>query len=206
MSEIKYVITIERQFGSMGQPIARKLSELLGIKCYDNEIIAEAAKMLNLPVSLVDDNEESAISQSGWFKHMKFPQKLSSASDIQNRIFNSQQEIIRSLAKKESCIIVGRCADFALEDMDNVVNIYIYAPYDVRLMHCVNDLKLEEAVAKKTIMEVDKARDAYHLNYAGYKPADPLHKDILINSDFLGIEKTAKLLAEAIKKKFNIQG
>ncbi len=206
MSEIKYVITIERQFGSMGQPIARKLSELLGIKCYDNEIIAEAAKMLNLPVSLVDDNEESAISQSGWFKHMKFPQKLSSASDIQNRIFNSQQEIIRSLAKKESCIIVGRCADFALEDMDNVVNIYIYAPYDVRLMHCVNDLKLEEAVAKKTIMEVDKARDAYHLNYAGYKPADPLHKDILINSDFLGIEKTAKLLAEAIKKKFNVQG
>ena len=206
MSEIKYVITIERQFGSMGQPIARKLSELLGIKCYDNEIIAEAAKMLNLPVSLVDDNEESAISQSGWFKHMKFPQKLSSASDIQNRIFNSQQEIIRSLAKKESCIIVGRCADFALEDIDNVVNIYIYAPYDVRLMHCVNDLKLEEAVAKKTIMEVDKARDAYHLNYAGYKPADPLHKDILINSDFLGIEKTAKLLAEAIKKKFNVQG
>ena len=205
MSEIKYVITIERQFGSMGQPIARKLSELLGIKCYDNEIIDAAAKMLNLPVSLVDDNEESAISQSGWFKHMNFPQKLSSASDIQNRIFNSQQEIIRSLAKKESCIIVGRCADFALEDMDNVVNIYIYAPYDVRLMHCVNDLKLEEAVAKKTIMEVDKARDAYHLNYAGYKPADPLHKDILINSDFLGIEKTAKLLAEAIKKKFNVQ-
>ena len=206
MSEIKYVITIERQFGSMGQPIARKLSELLGIKCYDNEIIAVTAKMLNLPVSLVDDNEESAISQSGWFKHMNFPQKLSSASDIQNRIFNSQQEIIRSLAKKESCIIVGRCADFALEDMDNVVNIYIYAPYDVRLMHCVNDLKLEEVVAKKTIMEVDKARDAYHLNYAGYKPADPLHKDILINSDFLGIEKTAKLLAEAIKKKFNVQG
>ena len=79
MSEIKYVITIERQFGSMGQPIARKLSELLGIKCYDNEIIAAAAKMLNLPVSLVDDNEESAISQSGWFKHMNFPQKLSSA-------------------------------------------------------------------------------------------------------------------------------
>lgn len=201
MNKSKYVITITRQFGSMGRPIARKMAEMLGIEYYDRDIVDEAAKKLNLPVSIVDENEETAKAKSGGFGRMKFPLGMASASDTQDKIFEAQQNIIKFLAEKETCIIVGRCADFVLEDMDNVIDIYIYAPYDVRLMHCVKDLGMEESEAKKMIMEVDKAREAYHMNYAGYLPSDPLHKDILIDSAFLGVDGTAEFLVEAVKKK-----
>ncbi len=202
MSQKKYVITITRQFGSMGRPIAKKMAEMLGINYYDRDIVDQAAKKLNLPVSTVSENEESAKKKESAFGRMRFPLGLNNATDTQDKIFEAQQNIIRFLAEKETCIIVGRCADFVLCDMEDVVDIYIYAPYDVRLKHCVEDLGMEESEGKKMIIDVDKARDAYHMNYAGFLPGDPMHKDIMIDSSFLGVDGTAEFLAEAIKKRF----
>lgn len=201
MKKAKYVITITRQFGSMGRPIAMKMAEMLGIEFYDRDIVDQAANKLNLPVSTINENEESAKKKNA-FGRMQFPLGINKTSDTQDKIFEAQQNIIKFLAEKETCIIVGRCADFILSDMENVVNIYIYAPYDVRLEHCINDLGLDEAEGKKMIIEVDKARDAYHMNYAGFLPGDPMHKDLMIDSSFLGVDGTAEYLVEAIKKKF----
>lgn len=201
MKKNKYVITVQRQFGSLGRPIAKKMAEILDIEYYDRDIVDKAAEQLNLPVSVIENEEESAKELTNRFSKMRFPLGKS-ASNTQEKIFETQQNIIKFLADKETCIIVGRCADFILSEMENAMHVYIYAPYEERLKHCVNELGLDEDEAKRMIYEVDRARDSYHQNFAGFLPDDKAHKDILIDSSFLGIDGTAEYLVEAVKKKF----
>lgn len=203
MDNKKYVITIARQFGSMGRPIAMKLSEILGVEFYDRDIVDQAAKKLNLPVSIVDENEESAKEVfRNTYSRMQFPLGRQKSTEVQDNIFEAQKNIINFLAEKESCIIVGRCGDFILSEMDNVIHIFIYAPYEERLKHCTNELGLSTEEGKHMIKKVDEARVAYHLQYVGFKPDDYKYKDIMINSSLLGVDGTAEYLAALIKKKF----
>lgn len=203
MDNKKYVITIARQFGSMGRPIAMKLSEILGVEFYDRDIVDQAAKKLNLPVSIVDENEESAKEVfRNTYSRMQFPLGRQKSTEVQDNIFEAQKNIINFLAEKESCIIVGRCGDFILSEMDNVIHIFIYAPYEERLKHCTNELGLSTEEGKRMIKKVDEAREAYHLQYAGFKPDDYKYKDIMIDSGLLGVDGTAEYLAALIKKKF----
>ncbi|MDY2627922.1 MAG: cytidylate kinase-like family protein [Lachnospiraceae bacterium] len=202
MSQSKYVVTITRQFGSMGRPIARRMAEILGIEYYDRDLVDQAAKKLNLPVSVIDEEEEKANNQTrNPFFRMTNPMG-SGTTATQDKIFEAQQNIIRFLAEKETCIIVGRCADFALSDMENAIHIYIYASYEARLEHCIKDLGMEETEARRMISVVDKARESYHMNFTNYMPDDKNHKDILIDSSLLGVEGTAEYLVELVRKKF----
>ncbi len=195
----KYIITINRQFGSLGRPIAKHLSELLGIEYYDRDIVEKVAQKMNLPVSIISSEEESA--KKSFFK-MQFPLGKGT-TDTQDKIYDVQRKIIDSIADKESCIIVGRCSDYILHNYPRIMRIYIYAPYEERLKNCINNLHMTNENASKMIHEVDHARDAYHLRYAGYLPSDLNHNDLLIDSSFLGIDKTAEQLAFLIKNKFN---
>lgn len=196
----KYVITITRQFGSMGRPIAKIMSELLHIQYYDRDIVDETAKSLHMPVSVISNQEEMAKSA---FFNMKFPLGVGT-TEIQNTIYLSQQQIINRLVEKESCIIVGRCSDYILKNSKNSLHIYIYAPYEVRYENCIKELMMEPSEAKKMITEVDKARDSYHMRYAGYLPYDYTTKDIMIDSSLLGVQKTAECLVDIIRKKYEI--
>lgn len=204
MSKSKYVITITRQFGSLGRPIAKKMAETLGIEFYDRDIVDQAAKKLNLPVSVIQEKEESAKKAPvNAFSRMMYPLGKGT-SETQDKIFEAQKNIIKFLAEKENCIIVGRCSDFILSEMENAAHIYIYAPYEVRVENCVKDLNLEITEARKMIVAVDEARDSYHMQYAGYLPDDKNHKDIMIDSSFLGVDGTADYLVEAVKRKFSL--
>lgn len=202
MSHSRYVITITRQFGSMGRPIARKMAEMLGIEYYDRDLVDQAAKKLNLPVSVINEVEEKAnsLSKNPFFR-MASPLG-SGTTTTQDQIFEAQQNIIKFLAEKETCVIVGRCADFTLSEMENAIHIYIYASYEARLGHCIKDLGMEEDEARRMMAAVDKARESYHMNFTGYMPDDKSHKDILIDSSLLGVEGTAEYLVELVKKKF----
>ena len=125
MAEKKYIVTITRQFGSLGRPIAREMSEILGIEYYDRDIVEATSKKMNLPVSKISEHEET-------YNTSLFPMLLPLGSDSiakQDEIYNVQKEVIREMAEKESCIIVGRCADYIFRDHRNVLNIYIYAKY-----------------------------------------------------------------------------
>ena len=139
-----YVVTITRQFGSLGRPIAHQLSEKLGIEYYDRDIVETTAKRMNQRVSVISDAEEAA--KSSFFK-MRFPLGTEE-SRIQDEIFDVQQKIITELADKESCIIVGRCSDYVLRNYKNVIHIYIYAPYEARINNCVDYLHMtrEDAI------------------------------------------------------------
>ena len=196
--EKQYIITIVREFGSMGRPIARRLSELLGIEFYDRDIVEETARKMNLPVSVISINEEN---QGSAYSRMRFPVGKSSR-EKQDEIFRVQSEIIRSLAKRESCVIVGRCSDYILRDFENRLSICVYAPFEKRIENCVSSLGMDEETAMQMTVEVDKARRKYHKRYANYSPEDIKNKNLLIDSSFFGIEGTARLIAEIAKSKF----
>ncbi|MCD8231763.1 MAG: cytidylate kinase-like family protein [Clostridiales bacterium] len=206
MSKQKYVITITRQFGSMGRPIAKLMAEKLGIEYYDRDLVDKAAQKLNLPASTIDMEEERArVSNTkiNPFIYMETPMGRGTTS-TQEKIFEAQKNLIELFAEMDSCVIVGRCSDFVLSDMRSAVHIYIYASYEARLKHCIEDLKMEEDEARRMIKNVDEAREAYHELFAGYKPDDKRSKDIMIDSSFLGVEGTADFLVEAVRKKFKL--
>ncbi len=195
-----YAITITRQFGSLGRPIARELAEELGINYYDRDIVESVAQKTNLTVSEISDNEEVADNR---FWKMKFP-IISETRMVQDHIFEVQKNIIQDIAAKEDCIIVGRCSDYILKDHEKCIHIYIYASEEQRMKNCVEVLHLEPQEAKRMMKDVDRARESYHTRYAGYLPNDENHQDIMINSGLLGTGGTAKALADIIRKKLAI--
>ena len=204
MKKETYVVTIQRQFGSMGRPIARSMSEKLGIEFYDRDLVDQAAQKLNLPVSRVRESEETGEKKvRNPFWKMLLP--LGSESpDEQDKIFEAQKNIIQFLAEKESCIIVGRCSDFILHEMKNAMHIYIYAPFEVRVRNSVEQLGLSEDEARRMCVEVDKARDSYQMRYAGCLLDDKRTKNLLIDSSLFSVEGTAEFLVEAVKRRFRL--
>lgn len=198
MSE-QYIITISREFGRLGRSIARRMSEILGVMYYDRDIVEEVSKQLQLPVPIISDVEERA---PGSYFSMRFPLG-NMTSDLQNKVFRAQQDIITELADRESCIIVGRCADYVLREKKNLMRVYIYTSYENKYDNCVNNLSMTPREAKKMIRDVDQARIAYHMRYAGYMPDE--NKDIQIDSAFLGVEGTAWYLSQAAKHRFGVE-
>lgn len=193
---MKYIISINRQFGSMGRPIAKKTAELLGINYYDRDIVEKTAEKMKRPVSIISNSEEKA---KGSYWAMKFPLGTQT-NEEQDQIFRVQREIILDLAKKGSCIMVGRCSDYILNELENHLRIFIYASDKKRYDNCLNSLMMNPEEARKMIREVDKARTAYHQRYAGYRPDDIKHSDLLLDSSKLGVDKTAEFLADYIKE------
>ena len=156
----------------------------------------KVAQKLNLPISKVSDEEEKS-------KHSFWPRMFPLGTDedyIQNIIFDVQKDIILDLARKSSCILVGRCSDYLLEHEKNNINIFIYAPYEKRLENCVETLEMTESEAKRMIASVDRARNIYHKKYAGFLPNDPEHKNLMIDSSLLGVTGTAALIADMVRK------
>lgn len=194
----QYVVTISRQFGSMGRTIAAKLSEILGVDYLDRDIVEKAAQRMGQSVKVVSKEEENTKS---FFLRRKYPFNMGIYS-ITDEIFAVEKNIIRDLAAKESCIIVGRCADSILRDFQNHLNVYIYAPYEARLYNCTHDLLMDEKTAKKMIKEVDIARTNYQKKYCPEVNTVFDHKDIMIDSSKFGIEGTADILARIVWKQW----
>lgn len=194
----QYVITLSRQFGSLGRTIAQQLARELEIDFYDRDIVEETAKRMGLPVSVISSKEENL--NNSFFKR-QYPLGMGVAS-MQDEIFGIQTNIIRDLAKKESCIIVGRCADSILKDFENSLNIYIYAPVEARLKNCTGTLGMEEKTARKMIREVDHSRELYHRRYCPEYNGPSTNKDLMIDSSAFGVEKTVELLAYIARDRF----
>ncbi len=194
----KYVITISRQFGSMGRTIAAQTAKLLEIEYLDRDIVEATAKRMGTSVKQISDEEEN----TGFFLlRKKYPFNMGIYS-ITDEIFAVQKNIIRDTASKESCIIVGRCADSILADFENHLSVYIYAPYEARLHNCVNELMMDEKMARKMIKEVDAARTNYQKKYCPEVKSVFDHKDLMIDSSKFGIEGTARLLADIVSERW----
>lgn len=202
MSE-RFVITVNRQFASHGREIAKRLSEILGVPCYDGELIQEAAEELSIPEHVVEQEEETAVRQPQLATRIPFAMARNSSS-TQDDIFEVQAEFMKRVVKKGSCVVVGRCSDYILSDEPNALHIYIFAEYKARLQYCIDVLERSEEGARRTLREVDAMRDSYSMQYSGYLAEDKEYKDILIDSNTMGVEKTAQYLAIAARMKFGL--
>lgn len=195
-----YVITISRQFGSLGRSIASELAKTLGIKFYDRDIVEETSKRLGLPVSTISKEEE--VSKSKYFKGV-YPLGIGTMK-LQDEIFLVQRNIIEDLTNKGSCIIVGRCGSSILANKENSLHVHIYAPYEKRFENCTKILGMEENMAKKLIKEVDCSRDLYRRYYCPEVKDDLSGRDIMLDSSKFGVSGCAEILADIARKRFEI--
>ena len=194
----QYVITISRQFGSMGRSIAQALAQQLNIDFYDRDIVEETARRMGLPVSVISDTEENA--KSVYFRRI-YPLGMG-VPNLRDEIFLVQKNIIRDLAAKSSCIVVGRCGGSILADMPNRLGVYVYAPYSQRLQNCTQKLGMDEATARRMIREVDRARELYHRRYCPEVKDVFTDHDLMLDSSRFGVEGSASLLAHIAKTLF----
>lgn len=187
-----YVITIARGFGSGGKDVATRLSEALGIPCYDRQILTMASEQYGIDENLfVDVNEKlrgkyitqrlKGIPDSAVLE----PSKKNFISDI--NLYQLQAQLIRELAKTESCIIVGKCADHILQSFGNVISIYIEAPRDYCVRSIMTKMFVTEELAHRMISETDKYRSKYYHFYTGGKNwTNPINYDLIINTGRVG--------------------
>lgn len=194
----KYVITISRQFASMGRSIARELAAQLQIEFLDRDIVEETAKRMNATIPEISREEEEIPSK---FSYRMYPLGLGVPA-VKDEIFRCQKSIMEDFVRKESCIIVGRCGGYCLKDEPHLLKVFVYAPQDVRLKNCIEYLRMPEKTALRTMVEVDKAREAYHKRYIpGYVNA-ALESDLCINSAAYSIQDAAELIVAAAERKF----
>lgn len=196
-----YVVTVGRQFGSMGRPIAKKAAEMLNINYYDRDIVEEVAKRMGAPLSLISREEEEARHRFGTYGKMLFPLG-NGTTQLQDRIFSVQKCVLQDFADEGPCILVGRCADYLMQNRKNLLRVFICSPLESRISNCVEFFDMTPEKAKKMCADVDRERKAYHRHYAGYDPMSTEKTDLMISSAALGIEGTADFLVEMIRRRF----
>ncbi|MGN0481928.1 MAG: cytidylate kinase-like family protein [Lachnospiraceae bacterium] len=203
-----YVVTFARGFGTGGKEIASKLAEELGIHCYENRILTLASQMSGLDEKLFEEVNEKVRNNGGFSSFLKglprsrqyITRNEKFVSD--DTLFEYQKRIIENLADTESCVIVGKCADWVLRGRDNVVSIYVEAPRDFCLKRTMQNMGVTEETAAATITQTDKFRADYYKYYThGNYWTNPVNYDLTINSEKVGIENSVQLIKEYLKIK-----
>ncbi len=204
-----YVITIARGFGSGGKEIGSKLAKRLNIQCYESQILKMASDESGLNEALFQQADEKLDAYSmikNYLRKIPF-NEVAEPSDREfvsnENLFNIQSQIIRHLARSESCIIIGKCADYVLKDFSNIISVYIEAPRAACVDSIVNKLGITEPEAHKLIEKTDKYRADYYRYYTkgGYW-TNPVNYDLTMNSDRIGREKCVDVLEWYVKFKF----
>lgn len=206
MEKTTTIITIGRQFGSAGREISTILSKNLDIKLYDKEMLNRASKESGISQELFETHDEKPTSSFLYSLVMDtYSLGYSSGSytdmPINHKVFLAQFDAIKKIANEGSCILVGRCADYALEDYDNVLSVFIHADIDARIRRIARIYDLTDAKAKDMIQKTDKKRASYYNYYTNKSWSDAESYDVCLNSSILGIEGTATAIQKLVELK-----
>lgn len=198
---MKAIVTIGREFGSGGREIGSKLAEAMGVPFYDKDLISRAAKESGFCEEIIQNHDERPTSSFLYNLVMdtySFGYNSSALVDmpISHKVFLAQYDAIKKIANEGSCVIVGRCADYALGEYDNCLNVFIHADLDSRIKRIVERYNLSEAKAKDMIVKKDKQRQSYYNYYSSKKWGHSDTYDLSINSAVLGIDGTVKLILQ----------
>ncbi len=198
------VITIGRQFGSGGREIGEKVASHFGIKCYDKELLTRAAKESGYCEEMLANHDERPTNSFLYNLVMdtySFGYNASSFVDmpISQKVFLAQFDTIKKIAKEGPCVIVGRCADYALSDFSNCLHLFIYADESARVKRIREKYNLNDAKAKDMIVKKDKQRQSYYNYYSSKKWGRADSYDLCINSSVLGIDGTVRLVSQYIQ-------
>lgn len=188
-----FVITISREYGSGGRYIGKLVAQKLGIKLYDKEIITKLSETTGLSTEYIKTHEQKTNIldnlNNGYYYNL----------NNNDELFIKESNLIKELAK-ESCVIVGRCADYILKGQKNVTNIFIYSDMKNKIKRATKYYKLNKNTAEKEISKINKLRSNHYKHYTGETWNNPENYDLCINSDTLGVEDTAELICKLINK------
>jgi len=202
----KVRITVGRQFGSGGYDIGHKLAELLGITFYDKELLVLAAKESGLNKAFFEKADERSTSGLSYAFSAGLPYMgmFTPYSDVLSNdgLFKLQSDTIRKLAGKQSCVLVGRCADYILRDESNCLSVFIHSPLEIRVSRIMKKYNLAREQAEELILKTDKQRAAYYNYYTNKKWGSALSYHLTIDASILGIEDTALYIRDFILKKY----
>ena len=203
------VITIGRECGSGGRLIGNRLAEKLNIKCYDKELLTLAAKKSGLCEEIFESHDEKPTSSCIYSLVMdSYSMGYSTSSFIDmplnHKVFLAQFDTIKHLADTESCVIVGRCADYALAEYPNVLSVFISGNMDEKIKYISKLYDKTPEKAKDIIVKTDKKRSNYYNYYTGGKWGKLDQYHLAINSSTLGVDGTAALIADMAKRKMGL--
>ena len=190
-----FVVAIGREFGAQGCDIAEKLAEKLGVKLYDRQLVEEAAKKLEMDEHTVQKADEVSAKD---IEGLKTTYGIGNFY-LSTQVLDAQADIIERVAQNESCIIMGRCADYILKDRDDCLKIYIYAPFDVRTKHIAEKYDMSMFSAKRLVRQMDEKRDTYYKYVTGNRRGEHDGKDAMFDSSIMGVDGTVDTMAAKSK-------
>lgn len=200
------VITIGRQCGSGGRDVGKKLAEKMGVNFYDKELLALAAKNSGLCEELFETHDEKP-TNSFLYSLVMDTYSLGYSNSayvdmpINHKVFLAQFDTIKKLADEESCVIVGRCADYALADYPNRVSVFMTADEKDKIAKIKDLYQVEAGKAKDIMIKIDKKRSSYYNYYASKKWGDARSYDLCLNTSALGEDGAVEMIMEFAKAK-----
>lgn len=205
-----FVVTINRQFGSGGREIGKRLAKTLDIAYLDKELLFLAAQKSGISEKAFENADEkpeksylytlSTTAYGNFAVPFSYPDVLTN-----DRLFAIQADVIRKEAAEKNCVIIGRCADDILSDHPRHINLFIHSPFEVRQKRIMELYHLDVKQAKDLIAKTDKTRASYYHFYTNQKWDDLLNYDLSVDSSILGYDDTAELLVSFIRKKAKLK-
>lgn len=203
--DMNKIITIGREFGSGGREFGKRLAEYLGIAYYDKEIITEISKKTQLAEEYIQAIEDKPISTFPITIGNSFYAIFNPISEnVEVSVYAEQNNILVDMAKRSSCVIIGRCADYILEEF-NPFRIFIYSDMKTKISRCIERVpegeNLSEKQLKNQIISIDKNRAKYYQFITGNKWGDRLNYDLCVNTSSLSIKYAAEYIGKMIESK-----
>lgn len=189
------IITISREFGSGGRTIGREVAKQLGIPCYDKELIEKIAEETGYAKSFIEEEGEHAPS-SNKLAYMFLGRGMDGLANA-DHIWLAQKKVIEELAEKESCVIVGRCADYILKDRTDCLNVFVYADQKFKAERIVKLYGESDVNPEKRLADKDKKRKLNYKYFTEREWGRHYNYHMCLDSGFLGIEQTTALIVNA---------
>ncbi len=198
------IITIGRQFGSGGREIGEKVAQYFGIPYYDKELLTRAAKESGFCEEMIKNHDERPTNSFLYNLVMdtySFGYNASSFMDmpISHKVFLAQFDTIKNIASEGPCVIVGRCADYALHDFKNCIHLFIYGDEESKVRRIMQRYDLSEEKARDMCVKKDKQRQSYYNYYTSKKWGRADSYDFCLSSSVLGEEGTVKLIVQIVE-------
>ena len=193
----KRIITISREFGSGGRFIGEEVAKKLGIAYYDKNVINEIAEKSGLSPEYIQENAELS-PKKGMFAYALAGRDITGRS-VEDMVHEAQRKVILELAEKESCVIIGRNADYILKDRDDVLNVFIHGNMPEKTQRIIRLYNVDEKKAVKMMADTDKRRMTNYNFYTEHKWGKASNYTLCLNSSQLGYDRCEKIIMECIK-------